>query len=80
MEKGNQVGISPAQERIDTAVRLGKPEEVDDYCRRLIREVGSDGGFILSSGCDVPIDAKPGNVKAMLESVQRHGRYPIRVG
>lgn len=48
---------------------LGTPQEVTAYCHRLIREVGP-GGFILSSGCDVPIDAKYENVKAMVESVQ----------
>jgi uroporphyrinogen-III decarboxylase len=47
---------------------LGKPEEVSAYCRRLITEIGP-GAFILSSGCDVPIDAKYENVKAMVESV-----------
>jgi hypothetical protein len=56
-------------------LKLGEPEEVDEYCRRLIREVGADGGFILSSGCDVPIDAKPENVKAMIQSVYRYGIY-----
>ncbi len=48
---------------------LGTPEEVTQYCKRLIREIGP-GGFILSSGCDVPIDAKYENVKAMVDSVQ----------
>jgi len=33
---------------------LGKPEEVGAYCRKLIDEVGGDGGFILGSGCSVP--------------------------
>jgi hypothetical protein len=59
-------------------LKLGEPEEVDEYCRRLITEVGADGGFILSSGCTVPVDAKPENVKAMLASVHKYGRYPIR--
>jgi hypothetical protein len=53
-------------------LKLGEPDEVDEYCRRLITEVGSDGGFILSSGCTVPIDAKPENVSAMLQSVKRY--------
>jgi len=53
-------------------LKLGEPEEVDEYCRRLITEIGSDGGFILSSGCTIPVDAKPENVKAMLASVHRH--------
>nr|AOS48135.1 uroporphyrinogen-III decarboxylase [uncultured bacterium] len=48
---------------------LGAPEEVKDYCRRLMNEIGP-GGFILSSGCDVPIDAKYENVRAMVEAVR----------
>jgi hypothetical protein len=47
---------------------LGTVEDVRAYCKRLISEVGP-GGFILSSGCDVPIDAKYENVRAMVESV-----------
>ncbi len=53
-------------------LKLGEPEEVDEYCRRLITEVGEGGGFILSTGCTLPVDAKPENVKAMLASVHRH--------
>jgi hypothetical protein len=55
-------------------LKLGEPDEVDDYCRRLIKDLGADGGFILSSGCTIPPDAKPENVKAMIQSVERHGR------
>jgi len=47
---------------------LGTAEEVTAYCKRLIREIGP-AGFILSSGCDVPPDAKVENVKAMVEAV-----------
>jgi uroporphyrinogen-III decarboxylase len=47
---------------------IGKPEEVEDYCRRLIDEVGGDGGFILGSGCGVPPDIKPENFRAMIET------------
>jgi Uroporphyrinogen decarboxylase (URO-D) len=53
-------------------LKLGEPEEVDDYCHKLITELGRDGGFILSSGCTIPIDAKPENVKAMFASVHRY--------
>jgi len=53
-----------------TLLKLGQPDEVHTYCRRLIDEIGADGGFILSSGCTVPIDSKPENVKAMIESVR----------
>ena len=61
-----------------TMLKLGEPGEVDEYCRKLITEIGADGGFILSSGCTVPPDSRPENVKEMIASVHRYGRYPIR--
>jgi uroporphyrinogen-III decarboxylase len=47
---------------------LGTPAEVTAYCKRLMNEIGPEG-FILSSGCDTPIDAQYDNVKAMVEAV-----------
>ena len=47
---------------------IGKPEEVAAYCRRLIDEVGGDGGFILGSGCSVPPNVKADNFRAMIET------------
>ncbi|HEY9160405.1 MAG TPA: uroporphyrinogen decarboxylase family protein [Desulfomonilia bacterium] len=54
---------------------LGSKEEVMDYCRRLIEEVGKGGGFILSSGCSLPANAKKENVRALYEAAQKWGRY-----
>ncbi|MBN2282852.1 MAG: hypothetical protein JXO48_03080 [Deltaproteobacteria bacterium] len=54
---------------------LGSAEEVRRYCRRLIESVGAGGGFILSSGCSLPANAKSGNVMAMTEAVEKWGRY-----
>ena len=47
---------------------LGTPEEVEVYCKKLIDEVGRGGGFILSSGCSVPYNAKFENLKAMIDT------------
>ncbi len=58
-----------------TMLTLGTPEEVDVYCKRLIGEVGRGGGFILSQGCDIPIDAKLENVEAMVQAAHRYGVY-----
>ncbi|MHB8132439.1 MAG: uroporphyrinogen decarboxylase family protein [Mobilitalea sp.] len=44
---------------------IGTPDEVYKYSRKLIDELGPTG-FILHSGCDVPVDAKLENVKAMV--------------
>jgi uroporphyrinogen-III decarboxylase len=52
---------------------LGSPTEVEEYCHRLIEEVGVGGGFIMAAGCEMPPNAKPENVRAMLESVRKFG-------
>jgi uroporphyrinogen decarboxylase len=49
---------------------LGTKEQVETYCRELIESMGHDGGFILGSGCEVPINAKRENVAAMIAAVR----------
>ncbi len=51
---------------------LGNNEEVIEYCEKLIDVCGKGGGFILSSGCEVPPDAKFENVKAMVDTAKRY--------
>jgi hypothetical protein len=46
---------------------LGTPDEVYDYSSKLIKDLGPSG-YILSSGCDIPSNAKPENVKAMISA------------
>ncbi|MBU1670356.1 MAG: hypothetical protein KKF41_11800 [Actinobacteria bacterium] len=52
-----------------------EPEEVEAYCARLIKEVGANGRFILSSGCELPMNARLENVQAMVRAARTHGRY-----
>jgi uroporphyrinogen-III decarboxylase len=47
---------------------LGTQEQVVDYSRRLIDEVGGDGGLILSSACTVPGAVTAENFRAMLDT------------
>ena len=54
---------------------LGSASEVDEYCHRLIEEVGKGGGFILGTGCECAPNAKVENVRAMIESAVRYGYY-----
>lgn len=49
---------------------FGTPDQVSAYCEKLISELGMKGGFMLGSGCEVPIDAKLENVKAMMAAVK----------
>jgi uroporphyrinogen-III decarboxylase len=56
-------------------LKLGTPDEVTAYVRRLCEEVGDGGGYILSTGCDTPVDAKAENVRAMIEAGKTYGVY-----
>jgi hypothetical protein len=56
-------------------LKLGTTDEVTAYVRRLCEEVGDGGGYILSTGCECPVDAKPENVRAMLEAGRAYGVY-----
>jgi len=52
---------------------LGRPEEVREYCERLIDEVGRGGGFFLTTGCECPVDARFENVKMMIDVAKTYG-------
>jgi uroporphyrinogen-III decarboxylase len=58
-----------------TLLCLGTPEEVDVYCRQLIEDCAAGGGFVLSTECETPWNAKPENIKAMIDSASKYGQY-----
>lgn len=47
----------------------GTPSEVKNEVRRLIERIGRGGGYIAAPAHDVPRDAKPENVAAMIEAL-----------
>lgn len=47
----------------------GTPGQVREEVRRLMAEVGRDGGYILAPAHAIPGDAKPENVLAMIETI-----------
>jgi hypothetical protein len=51
---------------------LGTVDETVAETVKLIDVVGEGGGFILSSGCEVPYNAKPENVAAMIDTAKTH--------
>lgn len=53
---------------------VGSASEVEEYCRKLIQVVGKGGGFILSNGCTMPMNAKHENVKAIFSALERYGQ------
>lgn len=44
---------------------IGTPDEVYNYCTKLINEIGPSG-LILAAACNIPANAKVENVKAMV--------------
>jgi hypothetical protein len=55
-------------------LNLGTPENVSDYVKKLIDTVGQGGGFIVSNGAFFD-QAKPENVKAMVDTAKEYGAY-----
>ncbi|HET6454210.1 MAG TPA: uroporphyrinogen decarboxylase family protein, partial [Armatimonadota bacterium] len=47
----------------------GTPDEVKVEARRMMREVGRDGGYILAPAHSIPGDARPENILALIEVV-----------
>ena len=50
---------------------FGTPEEVTKYVNDLLDDIGP-WGVIIASGCDIPSDAKPENVKAMADAAHNY--------
>jgi uroporphyrinogen-III decarboxylase len=52
----------------------GTPDQVRQYCKKLIDTAGKDGGYIMDSSTGLD-DAKPENVKAMFQFTKESGVY-----
>jgi hypothetical protein len=52
-------------------LQVGTPEEVDEYCKKLIQVCGKGGGLILTNGSSIDL-AKPENIKAMIDAPKKY--------
>ncbi len=55
-------------------LNLGTPQEVKDYVKKLIDVAGKDGGLIVCNGAFFD-QAKPENVRAMVDAAKEYGVY-----
>lgn len=55
-------------------MQTGTPEQVNEYCKKLIEVAGKGGGFILANGA-VMDQAKPENIRAMVRCAKEYGVY-----
>jgi uroporphyrinogen decarboxylase len=56
---------------------FGTPEDVIAETKAALRKGAPGGGFILSSSNSIHSSVKPENYLAMLQTLEKHGRYPI---
>jgi hypothetical protein len=63
-----QGGVPP------TILQTGSPHDVEELCKKLIKTVGRNGGFILGPGSAIDY-ARPENIKAMVDSARKYGQY-----
>ncbi len=55
-------------------LKLATPDKVKDYCQKLIDIAGKDGGFIMGNGAFFD-EARPENIKAMVDFTKEYGVY-----
>ncbi len=51
----------------------GTPEDIEAEAGKLLRDFRERGGFILSSGCEIPPESRPENVAAMVNAARNSG-------
>lgn len=54
---------------------LGTPETVDLEVKEIIAQAGdTPAGFVLGTGCEVPLDTPPENLLAFMDAARKYGR------
>lgn len=71
---GDKVAVVGNVDPVDIIMR-GTPQEIDDAVRDCIMKgKGSPKGFILASGCDIPIGTDPLKVQLFMDAARKHGQ------
>jgi uroporphyrinogen decarboxylase len=77
---GDRVGLTGNVPPVEVLMN-GTIVEVTAAVKACIRKAfDTPKGFVLSSGCTVPLDTPPANIRAMREAARRFGRLPINPG
>jgi uroporphyrinogen decarboxylase len=74
---GTRVGLMGNVKPAETML-LGTPEDVDHEVKSIIEQAGDNpGGFVLATGCEVPIDSPPENILAMMNAARKYGQKTV---
>jgi uroporphyrinogen decarboxylase len=63
---------------ISSLLPFGSPWEVDQDVRKLIMDVGSEGGFVLTTCNGIMEDVPVENAITMHLACEKYGHYPLR--
>jgi uroporphyrinogen decarboxylase len=87
IEVDHQVNLKEAKQKLGSrtciqgnvnptgALLRGNPKEVMAEARRCLEDAAAGGGYILSTGCEVPYETRIENVKALVDAAKKHGSY-----
>ena len=53
----------------------GTPQEVEESCRRAIKQGKVSPGFMLAPGCEITADTPPESIQAFVQSAVKYGNY-----
>lgn len=74
---GSRVTLAGNVSPVDVMLR-GTPADVKCAAKECLRKAyDSPHGFLLSSGCDLPIKTPPENILALMEAARTYGKWPI---
>ena len=51
----------------------GEPSEIEGLSKTCIKDAGEEGGFILASGCEIPPDCPPENLRMLIHVARTYG-------
>jgi uroporphyrinogen decarboxylase len=87
LEVDYQVNLKEAKQKVGSKVCIqgnvkptgalleGTYNKVLSEARKCIEDAAAGGGYILSTGCEVPYEVKVENTKALVEAATRYGKY-----
>jgi len=56
-------------------VVTGTPEDIREYCRKLIETCAPGGGYVLAGGCSATETKNPDNFRVFMEAAVEYGTY-----
>jgi len=64
--------------RPTASMYLGTPQTVEENVKECLRKAwDTPKGFMLSTGCGLPVNSPPNNVHALVNAARNYGRYPL---